>query len=144
MSKDQVIGAAIAAVCVVVALLYLVLLFFYPNIQSLINIGAAVDVKFWVIAVPVAVAFIGILGIGSWIGYTMATTPPPKPIEEITTEKSNENTPNHAINKISKPTQTYLSIFWRTPTAKFIKILKISDFKKNLYIKKFVTRIRLE
>ena len=94
MSKDQIIGAAIAAVCVVVALVYLVLLFFYPNIQSSINIGAAVDVKFWVIAVPVAVAFIGILGIGSWIGYTMATTPPPKPIEEITTETTNENAPN--------------------------------------------------
>ncbi|HII85418.1 TPA: hypothetical protein HA273_02335 [Candidatus Bathyarchaeota archaeon] len=24
--------------------------------------------------------------IGAWIGWTMATTPPPKPIEEITTE----------------------------------------------------------
>jgi predicted DNA-binding transcriptional regulator len=26
------------------------------------------------------------LAIGAWIGYTMATTAPPKPIEEITTE----------------------------------------------------------
>jgi len=24
--------------------------------------------------------------IGAWIGWTMATTPPPKPIEEITAE----------------------------------------------------------
>ena len=93
MSKDQVIGGAITAVCVVVALLYVVLLFFYPNIQSSINIGSNADVRFWVIAAPVAIAFIAILGIGSWIGYTMATTPPPKPIEEITTEPNTEKTP---------------------------------------------------
>ncbi len=30
--------------------------------------------------------FVAILAIGAWIGWTMATTPPPKPIEEITTE----------------------------------------------------------
>ena len=92
MSKDQALGAVIAAVCVIVALAYVVLLFFYPNIQSMINIGSTANVRFWVIAAPVAVAFIAILGIGGWIGYTMATTPPPKPIEEITTETINEKT----------------------------------------------------
>jgi hypothetical protein len=34
----------------------------------------------------VFVAFIAILAIGAWIGWTMATTPPPKPIEDITSE----------------------------------------------------------
>ncbi len=92
MSKDQVIGSVIAAVCVIVALVYVVLLFFYPNIQSMINIGSAANVRFWIIALPVAVAFIAILGIGAWIGYTMATTPAPKPIEEITTEPIDEKT----------------------------------------------------
>jgi predicted DNA-binding transcriptional regulator len=43
-------------------------------------------VQFWVIAIPVFIAFIAIMGIGAWIGWTMATTPPPKPIEEITSE----------------------------------------------------------
>ena len=38
------------------------------------------------VAVPVFIAFLAILFIGAWIGWTMATTPPPKPIEEITTE----------------------------------------------------------
>ena len=42
--------------------------------------------RFWVIAIPVFIAFVAILFIGAWIGWTMATTPPPKPIEEITTE----------------------------------------------------------
>ncbi len=31
-------------------------------------------------------AFVTTLAIGAWIGWTMATTPPPKPIEEIATE----------------------------------------------------------
>ena len=55
-------------------------------IQPWLNIGSAASVQFWLIAIPVFVAFIAILFIGAWIGWTMATTPPPKPIEEITTE----------------------------------------------------------
>ena len=38
------------------------------------------------VLVLVSIAFVAILAIGAWIGWTMATTPPPKPIEEITTE----------------------------------------------------------
>ncbi len=86
VSKDQGIGGAILVVCVVVALLYIVTLF-YPSWLSLIGLTfSASTVQFWVIAVPVLVAFVAILFIGAWIGWTMATTPPPKPIEEITTE----------------------------------------------------------
>jgi hypothetical protein len=86
MSKDQAIGAAILIVCVVVAIGYLVTLF-YPNwLVSIGLLGSTANVQFWVIAIPVFVAFIAILGIGAWIGYTMATTPPPKPIEEMTVE----------------------------------------------------------
>jgi len=87
VSKDQGIGGAILVVCVVVALVYLVALFGYQQlIQPWLNIGSTADVRFWLIAVPVFVAFVAILFIGAWIGWTMATTPPPKPIEEITTE----------------------------------------------------------
>jgi predicted DNA-binding transcriptional regulator len=32
------------------------------------------------------VAVVGVFGILAWIGYTLATTPPPKPIEEIEKE----------------------------------------------------------
>jgi TRAP-type C4-dicarboxylate transport system permease small subunit len=86
VSKDQGIGGAILLVCVVVAIGYLVTLF-YPTWLSYIGIhSAAKDIQFWVIAVPVFIAFVAILFIGAWIGWTMATTPPPKPIEEITTE----------------------------------------------------------
>jgi predicted DNA-binding transcriptional regulator len=87
VSKDQAIGGAILLVCVVVAVVYLVALFGYQDlIKPWLDIGSAADVRFWLIAVPVFVAFVAILFIGAWIGWTMATTPPPKPIEEITTE----------------------------------------------------------
>jgi len=86
VSKDQSIGGIILLVCVVIAIFYVVTLF-YP--QWLIDLGWASNaqaIQFWVIAIPVFIAFIAIMGIGAWIGWTMATTPPPKPIEEITAE----------------------------------------------------------
>ncbi len=36
------------------------------------------------------VAVAGVFGILAWIGYTLATTPPPKPIEEIEKEIEEE------------------------------------------------------
>jgi hypothetical protein len=90
VSKDQAIGGVICLVCVLVAVLYVVGLFFYQPIvdaiPSLSVFGKAADVQFWLIAIPVLVGFVAILAIGAWIGWTMATTPPPKPIEEITSE----------------------------------------------------------
>jgi formate hydrogenlyase subunit 3/multisubunit Na+/H+ antiporter MnhD subunit len=86
VSKDQAIGGVICLVCVIVAVFYVVTLFF-PTWGTLIGITLnAADVQYWLVAVPVLVAFVAILAIGAWIGWTMATTPPPKPIEEITTE----------------------------------------------------------
>ncbi len=89
VSKDQAIGGAILAVCVIVAIGYLVTLFYPQWLGGLL--GSTANVQFWAIAIPVFIAFIAILLIGAWIGYTMATTPPPKPIEEITAEISAEN-----------------------------------------------------
>jgi len=92
MSKDQTIGAVIVAACVIVAVAFIALLFLYdPYIASVINLGANADVRYWLIATPVAIAFVLILAIGGWIGWTMATTPPPKPIEEITEPAETED-----------------------------------------------------
>ena len=33
------------------------------------------------------IAFLAIMFIGAWIGWIMATTPPPKPIEELKLEE---------------------------------------------------------
>jgi len=41
------------------------------------------DIQMWLIGVPVFVGLIGVFVVVGWIGWTMATTPPPKPIEEI-------------------------------------------------------------
>jgi cytoskeletal protein RodZ len=79
VSKDQTIGGIIFVVCLIVGILYTVGLFYFGN-------PLGWHTEFWLIAIPVFLAFIAIMGIGAWIGWTMATTPPPKPIEEITSE----------------------------------------------------------
>jgi hypothetical protein len=85
MSKDQAIGGAILAVCVVIAIFYTVTLFYPSWLVGLVGSSNG-TIQFWLVAIPVFIAFVAILLIGAWIGWTMATTPPPKPIEEITTE----------------------------------------------------------
>jgi predicted DNA-binding transcriptional regulator len=52
---------------------------------GLFNLNAT-NVRIDAVLVLVSVAFLAILVIGAWIGLTMATTPPAKPIEDITTE----------------------------------------------------------
>ena len=105
LSKDQAIGGAIFVVCLLVAIGYIITLFLTPDVVNLLgDIGlttTVADVKFWIIAVPVFVAFIAVLFIGAWIGWTMATTPPPKPIEEITTEIEEK--------KVEEPAETEMS-----------------------------------
>lgn len=78
MLKDQTIGGLIFIVCVVVAFSYVFALF-WPALEA---------IRLWNLAIPVLVAFIAVLGIGAWIGWTMATTPPPKPIEDLQPEET--------------------------------------------------------
>jgi hypothetical protein len=110
VSKDQAIGGAILAVCLIVAIGYIVALFGYSWIISILpwlNVGSVGAVQFWLIAIPVFVAFIAILFIGAWIGWTMATTPPPKPIEEITSEiEEKKEEPKAEAPAESKPAET--------------------------------------
>ena len=89
VSKDQGIGGIIFLVCIIIAIGYTVGLF-YLGLPLGDEDVAAWPISMWLIAVPVYLAFILILGIGAWIGWTMATTPPPKPIEELETEEKEE------------------------------------------------------
>jgi len=82
VSKDQGIGGAILIVCVIVAVGYVILV---SVPQQLFGLNAT-TVRLDAVLVLVSIAFIAILAIGAWIGWTMATTPPPKPIEEISVE----------------------------------------------------------
>jgi len=93
LSKDQAIGGVIFLVCLIIAIGYTITLI-WPSIFiecfAYLGITITFDVRFWLVAIPVFIAFIAVLFIGAWIGWTMATTPPPKPIEEITREMEEE------------------------------------------------------
>ena len=77
MSRDQVIGALILAASVIGIIIYGWILFFTEWSLPLLRITGFV-------------AVVAVLGILAWIGYTLATTPPPKPIEEIEKELEDE------------------------------------------------------
>lgn len=94
VGKDQAIGGVIFLACVLVAVFYVVTLF-YPQWLSVFGVSTATEeelfrLRLWATAVPVFIAFVAVMGIGAWIGWTMATTPPPKPIEELTVETEKE------------------------------------------------------
>jgi hypothetical protein len=75
--KRSRIGWLIFIICAITAISYSIALF----------IPALETIRIWLIATPVLIAFVAVLAIGAWIGWTMATTPPPKPIEEIQNEE---------------------------------------------------------
>jgi predicted DNA-binding transcriptional regulator len=73
MHRDKVIGVGLMAVGVIGILLYGWLVFFSPWQVFILQLTAFVAVA-------------AVLGILTWVGYALATTPPPKPIEEIEKE----------------------------------------------------------
>jgi predicted DNA-binding transcriptional regulator len=66
MNKDQGIGAVILVGSVAGIVLYAWLIYAFTIL---------------VLQITAFVAVAGILGIAAWIGWTMATTPPPAPLE---------------------------------------------------------------
>lgn len=54
--------------------------------------------SWWAIVLQITafVAIAAVLAIIAWIGYTLATTPPPKPIEEIEKELEKEQAESEA------------------------------------------------
>jgi len=77
LSRDQVIGALILVASVIGIIVYGWILFFTEWTILLLQLTGFVAVA-------------AVLGILAWIGYTLATTPPPKPIEEIEKELEGE------------------------------------------------------
>ena len=80
MNKDNVIGVVILIASIVVIAVYIWLIFLPPL--------TGVDLLILKLTGSIAVA--AVFGILAWIGYTLATTPPPKPIEEIEKEIEKE------------------------------------------------------
>jgi predicted DNA-binding transcriptional regulator len=72
--RDKLIGVGLMVISAIVILFYLYGLFFTRGLSEIL------------IKITIFVAVAGVMGILGWIGYTLATTPPPKPIEEIEKE----------------------------------------------------------
>jgi predicted DNA-binding transcriptional regulator len=96
MHKDQLYGGIIFIVAIVLIIFYNLWLFgILP--QPAFNPIYAVYIPVWLLVMLV-------LGIAGWIGWTMASTPPPKPIEELTAPMATE-TPA-TMKSDEKPTDT--------------------------------------
>jgi predicted DNA-binding transcriptional regulator len=74
---DRVVGALILIGSILGILAYFWLIFFSPWIVLTMQLTAFMAVT-------------AVLVILAWIGYTLATTPPPQPIEEIERELEEE------------------------------------------------------
>jgi predicted DNA-binding transcriptional regulator len=70
MARDRAIGSALVIGAVVGVFVYGFLLF-----------GLGSKIALYTLEITAFVAVIGILAILGWIGYVMATTPPPVPLE---------------------------------------------------------------
>jgi predicted DNA-binding transcriptional regulator len=86
MNRDQAIGWILAVASAIVIVLYGWLVFFTSWDILLLKLTGFI-------------AIAGVFGILAWIGYTLATTPPPKPIEEIEKEIEEE------LKKLEQETQ---------------------------------------
>ena len=86
LSKDRILGALILVVCVLGAVGYVGVVFF-PGVVTHQLLPwlpwSSGEIRFGAIAVVVLFAFLAVLFVGAWIGWTMATTPAPKPLEEL-------------------------------------------------------------
>jgi len=69
MANDRALGGAILAGSVVGIIVYGLLLYWWP---------------LRILEITAFVAVVVLLGILAWIGWTMATTPPPEPITDTT------------------------------------------------------------
>jgi HTH DNA binding domain len=77
MNRDKAVGLALLVVSVVIIVVYAYVMFATHYALFLLELTGVV---------AVAVVF----GILAWVGYALATTPPPKPIEEIEKEIEEE------------------------------------------------------
>lgn len=73
MANDRAVGGGIFGGSVLGIIIYAGLLYYFP---------------LFILEITAFIAVALLLGILAWIGYTMATTPPPEPITDIPEVKS--------------------------------------------------------
>ena len=77
---DKSLGTLIVAVSVVIMVGYFVWVF-APFLGPTVTSWISLEMSEWAYKLPVILAVYFMLLIVAWIGYTMATTPPPIPLE---------------------------------------------------------------
>ncbi|MEM3040813.1 MAG: hypothetical protein QXG97_02140 [Nitrososphaerota archaeon] len=122
VSKDQAIGTVIFVVCLAVAVGYVLLVATPQLVKSALPWlpWTSEMIQFGAIAIVVLLAFLAIMFIGAWIGWTMATTPPPKPIEELEkeTEEEKPKTEEKPSDETEKAEETVTEPEKQTETKK--------------------------
>ena len=80
MARDRIIGAALVVGAIIGVIVYGLLVFasFWYHTTSLTG-GLYVSIA--VLEISAFIAVLAILAVLGWIGYVMATTPPPVPLE---------------------------------------------------------------
>ena len=81
MPSSKATGALLLIVSIVVIVVYNVVLWL-PPLSS--------EASVFLLKLTDSIIVIAVLAILAWIGYTLITTPPPKPIEEIEKELEKE------------------------------------------------------
>ncbi|MHA2406345.1 MAG: hypothetical protein ACXACH_06300 [Candidatus Hermodarchaeia archaeon] len=106
MARDKVYGFLILLFAILVLLYYTYWALIYPFIFYSVypSYSLPLDLSthpwwqffswipvlpepYWAVAIPVWLAIVLVLFIVAWIGWTMLTTPPPIPLEEIEEEE---------------------------------------------------------
>ncbi len=77
VARDKVIGGLLLIISIIVIVVYGYILFFTQYDILLLKVTGLV-------------AVVVVFGVLAWIGYTLATTPPPKPLEELEKELEEE------------------------------------------------------
>ncbi len=83
MSRDQIYGAVVFLVSLLVAVAYVSIF-----VGGYLEIAFLRQLEWLAVAIPVALAVLAVLAILMWIGWTMLTTPP---LEEIAPPSAPQN-----------------------------------------------------
>lgn len=87
MARDKAYGGIIFIISVLIILGYTYWVVLVPLAPHLFPLGDTLYANlYWAQTLPLWIAILGIFAIAAWIGWTMMTTPPPIPIEELEEE----------------------------------------------------------
>jgi hypothetical protein len=85
--RDKTLGTLIFTLSVLAMIGYFCWLFLVP--EDIVILGKPLSE--WALIVPIIIIVYAFLLIVAWIGWAMASTPPPLPLTNKTSEKEEEN-----------------------------------------------------